>query len=122
MIAFFMAPISYLHVLVVLACLFVLLQFARLGFCSRDCKSLVLGGGGGGCCFFLSSLYVVYCFLIRICRVPVPRLHLGLLVVFDWVLIWCFFLFTQGLQCWDVTSAIGSLVTFFCTSVCIEYY
>jgi len=36
--------ISYLHVLIVLACLFVLLQFERLGFCSRDWKSLVPGG------------------------------------------------------------------------------
>jgi hypothetical protein len=56
---------------------------------------------GGGCCLFLSSLYVVYCCLIRLCRVPVLRLHLGLLVLLGWVLIWCFFLFAQGLQCWD---------------------
>jgi hypothetical protein len=61
MIAFFMAPISYLHVLVVLACLFVLLQFARLGFCSRDCKSLVPGGGGG---LLLFPFFVVCCLLL----------------------------------------------------------
>jgi hypothetical protein len=34
---FFASPlISYLHVVVVLACLFVFLQFARLGFCNSD--------------------------------------------------------------------------------------
>jgi hypothetical protein len=77
---------------------------------------------GSGCCLLLSSLYVVYCCLIRLCRVLVLRLHLGLLVLLSWVLICCLFLFAQGLQCWDAASAVGSLVTFFCSGVCIEYY
>ena len=68
---------------------------------------------GSVCCLLLSSLYVVYCCLIRLCRVLVLRLHLGLLVLLSWVLIWCLFLFSQGLQCWDVASTIGSLVKFF---------
>jgi hypothetical protein len=71
---------------------------------------------------FISSLYVVYCHLIQLCRVLVLRLHLGLLLIFGWVLIWFFFLFAQGLQCWDAASTVGSLVPFFCTLVCIEYY
>jgi hypothetical protein len=52
---------------------------------------------GSGCCLLISSLYVVYCCLIRICRVPVLCLHLVLLVLLNWVLIWCLFLFSQGL-------------------------
>jgi hypothetical protein len=32
------------------------------------------------------------------------------------------FLFSEGLQCWDVAYAFGSLVTFLCSGVCIEYY
>ena len=36
---------------------------------------------GSGCCLLISSLYVVYCCLIRLCRVTVLRLHLAF---------WCF--------------------------------
>jgi hypothetical protein len=59
MLAFFMALISYLHVLVVLTCMFVLLQFARLGFCSRDWKSLVPGGW-----LLFVPFFVVCCLLL----------------------------------------------------------
>jgi hypothetical protein len=89
MLAFFMALIFYSHVLIVLVCLFVLLQFARLGFCSRDWKSLILGEVVVACSFLHCMLFIV--------ANPVLRLHLGLLVLLGWVLIWCFFLFAQGL-------------------------
>jgi hypothetical protein len=46
-----------------------------------------------GCCLLLSSLHVVYCCLIRLCRVGVVRLQLGLLVLLNWVVICCLFLF-----------------------------
>jgi hypothetical protein len=59
MLSFFMALISYLHVLVVLACMFVLLQFARLGFCSRDWKSLVPRGW-----LLLTPFFIVCCLLL----------------------------------------------------------
>jgi hypothetical protein len=41
MLAFYMPLISCLHVFVVIAFLFVLLQFGRLGFCNRDWKIIV---------------------------------------------------------------------------------
>jgi hypothetical protein len=44
MLVFRMALISYLHVVVVLAYLFVLLLFARLGFCNRVWNNIVPGG------------------------------------------------------------------------------
>jgi hypothetical protein len=78
---------------------------------------------GGGCCLLLSWLYVVYCCLIRLCRVPVLRLQLGLLVLLSWVLLWCLFLFGQGLQmlgCCICGWIFGRIL--FCTAVCIEYY
>jgi hypothetical protein len=59
MLSFFMALISYLHVLVVLACMFMLLQFARLGFCSHNWKSLIPGGVVVACSFLRCMLFIV---------------------------------------------------------------
>jgi hypothetical protein len=59
MLSFFMALISYLHVLIVLACLLMLLQFARLGFCSHDWKSLVPRGVVVACSFLRCMLFIV---------------------------------------------------------------
>jgi hypothetical protein len=47
----------------------------------------------GGRCLLLSSLYVVSCCLIRLCRVPVLRMKLVLLVLLRWVVICWLFLF-----------------------------
>jgi hypothetical protein len=59
MLAFYMPLISYLHVVVVLVCLFVLLQFGRLGFWNRDWNNIIHGGG-----LLLASFFVVCCLLL----------------------------------------------------------
>ena len=59
MLVFCMALISYLHVVVVLACLFVLLQFARLGFCNRDWNNIVPRGVVASCFFLHCMLFIV---------------------------------------------------------------
>jgi hypothetical protein len=59
MLAFCMPLISYLHVVVVLACLFVLLQFGRLGFCNRDWNNIVPGGVVVACFFLGCMLFIV---------------------------------------------------------------
>ena len=45
------------------------------------------------CFLLICSLDVVYCCLIRLCKVWVLRLRLGLLVLLNWVVICCLFLF-----------------------------
>jgi hypothetical protein len=45
------------------------------------------------CFLLLCSLCDVYCCLIRLCRVRILQLHLGLLVLLNWVVICCLFLF-----------------------------
>jgi hypothetical protein len=59
MLVFCMTLISYLHVVVVLACLFVLLQFAHLGFYNRAWNNIVPGGW-----LLLASFFVVCCLLL----------------------------------------------------------
>jgi hypothetical protein len=44
-----------------------------------------------GCCLLLCSVDDVYCCLIRLCRVQVLWVQLGLLVLFNWVVV-CFLL------------------------------
>jgi hypothetical protein len=51
--------ISYLPVVVVLVCLFVLLQFARLGFCNRDWNCDIPGGLVVACFFVRWMLFIV---------------------------------------------------------------
>ena len=60
---FFASPlISYLHVVVVLACLFVLLQFACLGFCNCDWNCVIPGGVVVACFFLRCVLFLVVWF------------------------------------------------------------
>jgi hypothetical protein len=120
MLSFCMPLIYYLHVVVVLVFMF-MLQFGCSGFCNHDWNNIV--PGGGDCCLLLSLLYVVYCCLIRLSRVPVLRLQLGLLVLLSWVLVWCLFLFGHGLQmlgCCICGWIFGHILFFI--AVCIEYY
>jgi hypothetical protein len=51
--------ISYLLVLVVLVCLFILLQFARLGFCNRDWNRDIPGGLVVACFFVRWMIFIV---------------------------------------------------------------
>jgi hypothetical protein len=51
--------ISYFPIVVVLVCLFVLLQFARLGFCNRDWNYGIPGGLFVACFFVRWMLFIV---------------------------------------------------------------
>jgi hypothetical protein len=58
MLAFCMPLISYFHVVVVLAYLFVLLQFGCLGFCNQNCN-IVFGGVVFASLFLCCMLFIV---------------------------------------------------------------
>jgi hypothetical protein len=56
----FASPLmSYLAVVVVLVCLFVLLQFARLGFCNRNWNCVIPGALVVACFFVYCMLFIV---------------------------------------------------------------
>jgi hypothetical protein len=59
MLVFCMGPISYLHVGIVLACVFMLLQFSRLGFFNRNWNNIVPGGVVAACFFLRCMLFIV---------------------------------------------------------------
>jgi hypothetical protein len=60
MLVFFASPlISYLVVVVVIVCLLVLLQFARLGLCNRDWNCVIPGGLVVACFFVRCVLLIV---------------------------------------------------------------
>jgi hypothetical protein len=60
---FFASPlISYLVVVVVIVCLLVLLQFARLGLCNRDWNCVIPGGLVVACFFVRCVLLIVVWF------------------------------------------------------------
>jgi hypothetical protein len=75
--------ISYFLVVVVLVFLFVLLQFAHLGFCNLQLRLELRHFWWTSCWLLLCSLDVVYCCSIQLCRVRVLWLQLGLLVVLN---------------------------------------